>query len=147
MEIQKIQTGSLDLPQGLHLTDLELMILKDIVSGKRVQSISQELGVPKASIITLLSKEKVKEFMQQMIDARNLAIKMELPNLLTKIIQDKIDAAEADGETLGSTSRKDIVDIIKVLSDTLKTTDTVQAKEEGDSFTNIYQKINVIQGG
>ena len=147
MEIQKIQTGSLDLPQGLHLTDLELMILKDIVSGKRVQSISQELGVPKASIITLLSKEKVKEFMQQMIDARNLAIKMELPNLLTKIIQDKIDAAEADGETLGSTSRKDIVDIIKVLSDTLKTTDTVQTKEEGDSFTNIYQKINVIQGG
>lgn len=137
----------LDLPKGLMLTDLEIEILRAVVSGKRTQAISQDLGIPQTSILTLIKKDKVKEFMQEMVDARNLALKMELPNLLTRMIQDKIDAADAEGIALGDTTKKDIVDIIKQLNDTIKVSDSVTSKNEDDSFTRIYQQINMIQGG
>lgn len=138
---------ALDLPQGLMLTDLEIEILRGVVSGKRTQVISKELGIPQASILTLIKKDKVKEFMQEMVDARNLALKMELPNLLTRMIQDKIDAADAEGLTLGETTKKDIVDIIKQLNDTIKVSDSTTSRDSEDSFTKIYQQINMIQGG
>lgn len=138
---------ALDLPQGLMLTDLEIEILRGVVSGKRTQVISKELGIPQASILTLIKKDKVKEFMQEMVDARNLALKMELPNLLTRMIQDKIDAADAEGLTLGETTKKDIVDIIKQLNDTIKVSDSTASRDSEDSFTKIYQQINMIQGG
>lgn len=138
---------ALDLPQGLMLTDLEIEILRGVVSGKRTQVISKELGIPQASILTLIKKDKVKEFIQEMVDARNLALKMELPNLLTRIIQDKIDAADAEGLTLGETTKKDIVDIIKQLNDTIKVSDSTASRDSEDSFTKIYQQINMIQGG
>lgn len=138
---------ALDLPQGLMLTDLEIEILRGVVSGKRTQVISKELGIPQASILTLIKKDKVKEFIQEMVDARNLALKMELPNLLTRMIQDKIDAADAEGLTLGETTKKDIVDIIKQLNDTIKVSDSTTSRDSEDSFTKIYQQINMIQGG
>lgn len=138
---------ALDLPQGLMLTDLEIEILRGVVSGKRTQVISKELGIPQASILTLIKKDKVKEFIQEMVDARNLALKMELPNLLTRMIQDKIDAADAEGLTLGETTKKDIVDIIKQLNDTIKVSDSTASRDSEDSFTKIYQQINMIQGG
>jgi len=138
---------ALDLPKGLALTDLEVEIIRGVVSGKRVKVLSTELGIPQASIINLIKKDKVKDFIQEMVDARNLALKMELPNLLTQLIQDKIDMAEEEGIRLGETTKKDIVDIIKQLNDTIKTSDSPAVKGEEDSFTKVYNQINVIQGG
>lgn len=140
-----VQTN-LDLPQGLHLTDIQTEIVRGIVSGKRVDIVSKELGVPKASILNLIRQEKVKEFMQEMVDARNLTLKMELPNLLMQMIQDKIEDAEANDEKLGSTTKKDIVDIIKQLNDTLKVSDSSSKADDSDGFTKIYNSINLIQG-
>lgn len=144
-EVKSI-TNQLDLPKGLVLSDMESEILRGIVSGKRPKIISQELGIPQASILTLIKRDKVKEFIQEMVDARNLALKMELPNLLSRMIQDKIEAAEADGISLGDTTKKDIVDIIKQLSDTIKISDSSSVKDGEDGFTKIYQQINMIQG-
>lgn len=151
MQIEKTQSQplvskGLDLPKGLLLSDLEVEILRGMASKKRVKIIAAELGIPIASINTFLKRDGVKEFVQEMIDARNLALKMELPDLLVRIIEDKIDLAEEEGLSLGETTKKDIVDVIKQLNDLLKTTDSSQAKQEEDSFTKIYQSINVIQG-
>lgn len=142
--MSNIQT--LDLPKGLALTDLEVEIVRGVVSGKRPKVISTELGIPQASILTLIKKDKVKEFIQEMVDARNLALKMELPNLLMQMIQDKIEIADEEGIRLGETTKKDIVDIIKQLNDTIKVSDSPAVKGEEDSFTKIYQQINMIQG-
>ena len=137
---------ALDLPKGLALTDLEIDIVRQVVSGKRVDAISNSLGIPKATITNLIRKDKVKEFIQEMVDARNLALKMELPNLLMQMIEDKIQMAEDEGVLLGATTKKDIVDIIKQLNDTIKVSDSSSSKDEEDSFTRVYNQINVIQG-
>lgn len=136
-----------DTPKGLQLTDLEIEILRYVVSGKRVKVIATELGIPQASILNFIKKDKVKEYIQEMVDARNLALKMELPNLLMQMIEDKIQAAETDGVTLGDTTKKDIVDIIKQLNDTIKISDSAASKGDEDSFTKVYNQINLIQGG
>lgn len=137
---------ALDLPKGLALTDLEIDIVRQVVSGKRIDAISNSLGIPKATITNLIRKDKVKEFIQEMVDARNLALKMELPNLLMQMIEDKIQMAEDEGVLLGATTKKDIVDIIKQLNDTIKVSDSSSSKDEEDSFTRVYNQINVIQG-
>lgn len=137
---------ALDLPKGLALTDLEIDIVRQVVSGKRIDAISNSLGIPKATITNLIRKDKVKEFIQEMVDARNLALKMELPNLLMQMIEDKIQMAEDEGVLLGATTKKDIVDIIKQLNDTIKVSDSSSTKDEEDSFTRVYNQINVIQG-
>lgn len=146
MQDKKLQLQQLDLPKGLMLSDIETEIIRSVVSGKRPKIISQELGIPQASILNLIRKDQVKEFIQEMVDARNLALKMELPNLLMQMIQDKIDIADAEGITLGETTKKDIVDIIKQLNDTIKVSDSSSSKGEEDGFTKIYQQINMIQG-
>lgn len=137
---------TIDLPKGLMLSDTEVEILRGVVSGKRVKVISQDLGIPQASILTLIKKDKVKEFIQEMVDARNLALKMELPNLLTQMIQDKIDAIEASDMTLGESTKKDIPDLIKQLGDMIKVSDSSSVKGEEDGFSKIYNQINLIQG-
>ena len=137
----------IETPKGLHLSDLEMDILRGVVSGKRVKVISADLGIPQASVLSFIKKDKVKEYIQEMVDARNLALKMELPNLLMQMIEDKVQSAEAEGLTLGETTKKDIVDIIKQLNDTIKVSDSAQAKGDEDSFTKVYNQINLIQGG
>lgn len=81
-----------------------------------------------------------------MIDARNLTIKMELPNLLMSMIEDKIQSAIDNEISLGESTKKDIVDIIKELKDVLKVTDSPKVSEHDDDWTKIYQQVNIIQG-
>ena len=52
--------ATIDLPKGLMLSDIEVEILRGVVSGKRTKVISQDLGIPQASILTLIKKDKVK---------------------------------------------------------------------------------------
>lgn len=141
-----IPTHTLDLPKGLMLSDLETQVLRKVVTGIRVKDISIQLGIPQSSIHNLLRNEDVKNFVQEMIDARNLSLKMELPSLLQDMIQDKIDYAEEEGLTLGQTTKKDLPDLIKQLSEMLKPTGS-DTKADDDGWGKLYQQINVIQGG
>lgn len=133
-----------DLPKGLTLNVIETDILRMFVAGKTTKDISLDLGIPKASIVTLLSKPKVKEFVQEMIDARNTVLKMELPNMLMDIIQDKLDVIADDPEArLASSTKKDVVDIARALNDMLKTTSGGKDEEEQNEFAKIYQQFNI----
>lgn len=141
-----VQTNT-DLPKNLIISDLEVQILNMYIAGKRTREISAALGVTITSITKLLAREDVNKFMEEMINARNTAIKMELPNLLLRIIEDKIDKAEEEGLTLGEISRRDIVDVIKELSATLKVSDVKDSDDKANGFTKVYQQINMIQKG
>lgn len=137
----------LDMPKGLVLTPIEQQILHMLCAGNRVQEISRVLGIPISSINNLVRKKDVKDFLQEMVDARNLTIKMQLPNLLMSIIDDKITKVLNNPEaTIGDVSKKDIVDIIKELKDVIKVSDSPQVSAHDDDWTKIYQQVNIVQG-
>jgi hypothetical protein len=138
----------IDTPDALILTDLERNILDRLASAEAPKDIAISLGIPRTSISNLLRKPGVKDFIQELVDARNQVMKMYLPDLLMGIIEDKIAKNQEDDESrLSDLTKKDVVDIAKQLDSLLKTTDTVQKTEGEDKMSKLYQQINIIQNG
>lgn len=139
---------NLDTPMDLVLSSLERDILEGLASAKSPKDISTEMGIPRAAIMTLLRKPGVKDFVQELVDARNQLMKMYLPDLLMNIIEDKVVQNEENEDSrLADLSRKDVVDIAKQLDSLLKTTGGDTQDEAEDKMTKLYQQINVIQNG
>lgn len=139
---------NLDTPMDLVLSSLERDILEGLASAKSPKDISTEMGIPRAAITTLLRKPGVKDFVQELVDARNQLMKMYLPDLLMNIIEDKVVQNEENEDSrLADLSRKDVVDIAKQLDSLLKTTGGDTQDEAEDKMTKLYQQINVIQNG
>lgn len=139
---------TIDTPAKLTLSDLERKIVEGLASRKTAKSLSMELGVPLLAITNLIRKPGVSEFLQEIIDARNMLMKMSLPDLLMSIIEDKVAQNQENEEgRLADLTRKDVVDVAKQLNDMLKTTDSASKEEAEDKFTKLYQQINIIQNG
>lgn len=134
--------------KALVFTAMEHQIIEAVVLGKTPKLVAKELGIPVASINRLLAKPDVTEHVQELITARNLAYKAYLPQLLMEIIEAKVQRIEDNPEATMAdlATKKDVVDIAKVLSDVLKSTDKSEAKEEATGFQLIYQQIANIQG-
>ena len=139
-KVKSTDLVQLDLPSNLMLNDLERSILIRFVAGERTKDIATTEGIPLSSIQTLLAKKEVKAFVQEMIQARNTALMMELPNLLSAIVQDKIDVIEENDGRLADVSKKDPVEIIKVLGDLLKAQQGGEG-EEKSGFAKIYNLV------
>lgn len=138
----------MDTPEGLILSDLERKILEGLSAKKAPKDLSIELGIPRIAITNLLRKPGVKEFMQELVDARNQLMKMYLPDLLMDIIDDKVAKNAEDEEgRLADLTKKDVVDVARQLNDLIKTTDSVSKEEAEDKFSKLYQQINIIQNG
>lgn len=138
----------LDTPKGLILSDLERKILEGLSNNKSKKDLAVELGVPSAAIANLLRKDGVPAFLQELVDARNQLIKMQLPNLLLEILEDKVAKNKEDEESRpADLTRKDVVDVAKQLNDMLKTTGSESKEEAEDKFMKLYQQINIIQNG
>jgi hypothetical protein len=103
------------------------------------------MGIPKSTIYTLLKREQVAEFISEIVAARNLASQMYLPELLGRIIDDKLDKAQEEGIRDADLTRKDVIDIAKELSNMVKAQEKKKDEQEVDRFTALYQQINVIQ--
>jgi len=137
---------TIDTPESLVLSALEREILDGLSQAKSPKALSVELGIPRTAITSLLRKPGVTEFVQELVDARNQAMKLYLPDLLMGIIEDKVAQNQEDEEArLANLTRKDVVDVAKQLNDMLKTTGSVDKEEAEDKFSKIYQQINVIQ--
>jgi hypothetical protein len=138
----------LDTPQGVAFTDLERQIIEGIASRKSPTQLSVEIGIPKNAILNLVRRPEVAEFIQEIIEARNLMMKMQLPDLLMGIIEDKVaQNAEDDERRLADLTRKDVVDVARQLNDMLKTTGSTKEDGNDDVMTKLYQQINIIQNG
>ena len=75
-------------------------------------------------------------------------MKMQLPDLLMGIIEDKVaQNAEDDERRLADLTRKDVVDVARQLNDMLKTTGSTKEDGNDDVMTKLYQQINIIQNG
>lgn len=138
----------IDTPEGLVLSDLERKIIEGLATKVTPKELSIQLGIPRTAIANLLRKPGIQEFMQELVDARNQLMKMQLPDLLMDIIEDKVAVNEEDGEKrLADLTKKDVVDVAKQLNDLIKTTDSVKKDEAEDKFSKLYQQINIIQNG
>lgn len=138
----------IDTPDTLILSELERSILDGIASAKSPKDLSVSLGIPKTSIIALIRKPGVKEFIQELVDARNQLMKLYLPELLMDIIEDKVEKnKEGEESRLADLTRKDVVDVAKQLDALLKTTGSQTQDEAEDKMTKLYQQINIIQNG
>lgn len=139
----------IDTPQGLILTDIERSIIEALASGQTPKDIALELGIPRTAVVNLMRKPSVAEFIQEIVDARNQAMKMYLPDLLTRIIEDKIakHVDEAEDGRMADLTKKDVIDIARQLNDMLKTTGSETKEVAEDKLGKIYQQINIIQNG
>ena len=141
---QELQT--LDNPSNLILSDLERQILDGLAQAKSPKELATSLGIPRTAITSLMRKDGVMDFVQELVDARNQIMKMYLPDLLMDIIEDKVEKNKGDEEKrLADLTKKDVVDVAKQLNDMLKTTGSVDKEEAEDKFAKIYQQINIIQ--
>ncbi len=137
---------TIETPQGLVLSNLERTIVEGLASRKSPNSLSIELGIPKLAIMNLMRKPGVSEFLQEVVDARNMLMKLSLPDILMSILEDKISQNEEDEEgRLANLTKKDVVDIAKELNAMLKTTGSESKEEAEDKFSKLYQQINIIQ--
>lgn len=140
------QLQTLDTPKNLVLSSLERQILNGLAEAKSPKDISVELGIPRVAISSLMRKDGVMDFVQELVDARNQVMKMYLPDLLMGIIEDKVVKNQEDEEKrTADLTKKDVVDVAKQLSDLLKTTGGVEKEQAEDKFAKIYQQINIIQ--
>ena len=138
----------IDTPEGLALSDLERKIIEGLATKKTPKELSIQLGIPKTAIANLLRKPGIQEFMQELVDARNQLMKMQLPDLLMDIIEDKVAVNDEDEDKrLADLTKKDVVDVAKQLNDLIKTTDSAKKDEAEDKFSKLYQQINIIQNG
>ena len=140
------QLQTLDTPKNLVLSSLERQILNGLAEAKSPKDISVELGIPRVAISSLMRKDGVMDFVQELVDARNQVMKMYLPDLLMGIIEDKVVKNQEDEEKrTADLTKKDVVDVAKQLSDLIKTTGGVEKEQAEDKFAKIYQQINIIQ--
>jgi len=138
----------LDTPDTLILSDLERSILDGLAGAKSPKDISVALGIPRAAITALVRKPGVKEFIQELVDARNQLMKLYLPELLMDIIEDKVEEnKEREESRLADLTKKDVVDVAKQLDALLKTTGSQTVDEAEDKMLKLYQQINIIQNG
>ena len=139
----ELDSLSADTDIPIMLTPIEERIVIAATKGSTTKTIATSIGLPLSAVNNVLKRKDVKEYIKEMVDIRNDAIKNYLPGLLMDIIEDKIAKAEEEDIRLADTSRKDIVEIAKQLSEVVKTTDDNTGP--ADAFTNIYQQINNIQ--
>lgn len=130
-------------------TAIEHQIMEMLAEGTNsAKVISTTLGIPQATINRFLARDDVKKHAQELIDARNTAIKAYLPTLLMGIIEARLEKLEEDPEaSLASASKKDIVDIARVVNELIKTSDSATSAQDTklDAFSAIYAQINNIQ--
>jgi len=139
---------AVDLPKDLILTDIEGLILQKVAAGNPPKLVAKELGLPSNAVLRVLAKDGVSEYLSTLIDARNQALKAYLPDLLSNIIQAKIEKINDDPDsTMADASKKDVAEIVKILSDLIKVSDSTKKDEDNTGFGAFYQQINVLQGG
>lgn len=133
-----------DMP---HLSTLELSIvekLSDSVSKGRVSNI---LGIPPQAIAQLLRKKGVKEYIQELKEAKREALLAYSIDVVAATLQDKMEMIEEDEDKrLGSATKKDHIELAQRLTEMLKGS-SGQTEDDNNPMAKIYQQINVIQNG
>lgn len=128
----------------LQLSPIEEEIVKGSAEGYSVVDLSVNLGLPKSTITNTLKKPKIKKYLDEMIKARNQSIQMHLPNLLMEILGDKVAKVKEDPEArLADITRKDVVDIAKVLNELTKSSQDTE--KETNNLVQIYNQLGVTQ--
>lgn len=133
----------------MQFTALEHQIMEMLAEGSNSpKKISTALGIPASTVTKFLARDDVRKYAQELIDARNTAIKAHLPTMLMGIIEAKLERIMEDPEaSLADASKKDIVDIARVVNELIKTSDSVTTAQDTkmDAFSAIYTQINNIQ--
>ena len=139
----------MDAPTGMVITPVEMEILKALVDSTSNKSVAVAMGIPTTTIAKMLRKEGFKEFLMELRSARNEALLAYAINIVADTLQDKMAIIEEDDDKrLGSSTRKDPVEIAKTLAEMLKgQVKATQDTEVADPMAKIYQQINILQGG
>ena len=131
--------------QPISFTDLEHSILQKLAEGTSAKGVSKEIGVPLATITKFVQKKEVQEYLNESIKARNLVIKTQLPTMLLDIIDAKLQRLNENPElSLADATKKDVVDIAKILADVVKIGETSDKQQELTGFQLIYNQLNVL---
>ena len=134
-----------DLPPNLiKLSPIETIIVQHAAANKTPKAIATSLGLPTSAVIRVLANKDVECYLDGLVKARNKAIEAYLPEMLMSIVEAKLEAIEADPEkSLADASRRDIVDIAKIITDMTQKSQVSDASKT-DGVTAFYQQLNII---
>ena len=138
-------TMMVDTPAGVSLNSIEQDILMSLVEGKTQSGISRAMGIPSHAIASLLRRQGVRDYLEELKDARREALLSFATNVVADTLEDKLRIiAEDDEKSLGSTTRKDHIEIAKTLAEMLK--GSSKASEDDNPMVKIYQQIGALNG-
>lgn len=133
----------------INITPLEEEALILLAEGRSTSSTSIELGIPTSSLANMLRKEGMRERLIELKEARREAVLNYVTNVAVQTLESKMESIENDPEkNLGNSTRKDHMDIVKMIHDMLAKPTGVgasESNEENNPLAKIYQQINVIQ--
>ena len=129
------------------LSTIEEKIIMMLVGGARADNISKEIGIPITAIVELRRKKGIKAWIAELKEARHDLLLSRAIDVVSATLEDKLDMIEEDEDKrLGSSTRKDPIEIAKTLSDMLKTRSAAE-EQASDPMQKVYAQIAVIQNG
>ena len=135
-----------DTPAGLVLSHIETSVVMSLAKGSSQKGASISLGLPLTAIANLIKRDGVREYIADLREARMMQMRSGLSEIVYDTLLDKVERAEESGVRLADTTRKDPIEIAKILSDILKGEQHRIITNEQSPFATVYQQINIIQG-
>jgi len=127
----------------LMLNALEEQIVEGLVTGNRKQ-VAAKLDIPTKAIAELLRKKGIKEYLQELKEARREILLNRAIDVVSATLEDKLDMIDEDEDKrLGSATRKDPVDLAQALASLVKTA-TPEDETVTSPMAKIYQQINIL---
>ena len=127
------------------LSVIESEIIRQLVTNTSRSSVADSLGIPVESVVQLLRKKGVKEWIAELKITRKEQMLTYATEVVAASLRDKVALIEDDEErSLGSATKKDHIEIAKTLTDMLKG-QTSSEEHANNPMAQIYQQINILQ--
>ena len=126
------------------LSVIETTILSQLSDGSSKGSVADTLGIPTGAIVQLLRRKGVKEWLQELKVARKEAMLSYATEVVAATLRDKMEIiADDDDKRLGTSTRKDHIELAKTLTDMLKGPVAAE-NSSNDPLAAIYNKLGAI---
>ena len=127
------------------LSVIETEILMQLATSTSRSSVADSLGLPVTVIAELLRRKGVREWLAELKSARRDQMLTYATEVVAATLRDKMDIiTNDDDKRLGTSTRKDHIELAKTLTDMLKGQSTIE-EQSNNPLAKIYQQINILQ--
>lgn len=126
------------IPKNIASTDLETQIVTLAIQGETPIRIAKSLELSIKAVRGFLIKPEVVEYLEKMRDATATYSQLLTQDLLTKIIEARLEELEENGESMANFTEKDTLEVIRELQNV---SNNIQKNKQKDQDTNVFLQI------